>query len=322
MFIERPDLPHPLIAAIQDPYYSEGLDEYFSTLPKDHKDKYAGRHLSATTLARSPRSRVLAARHASKILKDPLDNIWMLLGHVIHSILEKHPDADDMIEKRLGVDVDGVWVHGQVDRYIPRLARIEDWKLKKAASMLYPDSFEYVAQQNILAWLFRKHGYPVEEIGLAYIFRDHDPRQWREGGKYPKEPFMSANLPMWSDKVVEAWIRERVRVHMEAEKLNDDELPFCTDEERWVGDPSYKVFKIDIAKDGTQTKQKRAKLRCNSKMEAQMFCDENSTDSKGKAIVYRIEEIKARPTKCFYCDGLDFCNQRQAEKAHEQEDDE
>ena len=51
-YIDRPDLPGPILTALLDPYYQEGLNEHFESLPDKIKKKVNGcPHFSVTTLA-------------------------------------------------------------------------------------------------------------------------------------------------------------------------------------------------------------------------------------------------------------------------------
>ena len=62
---------------------------------------------------------------------------------------------------------------------------------------------------------------------------------------YPKAPVQIVDIPVWKDEDVEAYIKERVKLHKKSKLLSDigDELPLCTDEERWKKPTKYAVMK-------------------------------------------------------------------------------
>jgi hypothetical protein len=62
---------------------------------------------------------------------------------------------------------------------------------------------------------------------------------------YPKAPIQVIEIPIWTHDRVEAFIRERINLHRDS-KVNADwneELPLCTEEERWVRETKYAVKK-------------------------------------------------------------------------------
>lgn len=329
-YADRDDVPAELLSALKDPYYTEGLKDHFQGLP----DRYRANHFSVTTLIRSGRQVALGSRHGDKVLHDPLDGMWRLFGHVIHSIMENHGKAEDpdaMIELRVGHEIEGFYAHGQADLYLPGSYKIRDYKVTKAEAMLYDDKDEHVQQLNLLAALFRLNGHPVEELELVFVFRNHDPRKYVEGGRYPKEAVMVSPVPVWDYERAEQFLRDRVRLHIEASKTKDEDLAECTDKERWQGPPLYKVYKLNP--DGSR--QMKAKATVETKLGAEDWLDahleeleaaHNEREAKRIAKLvkaqdpkpferpeFEIVELPGKPIKCFFCEIADFCSQRQVE---------
>lgn len=343
-YTDRHDLPGPLLRALQDPYYVEGLNDHFDQFPEELRRKYRENNFSATTLPRSPRQKALNDRHSHRVLLDPLANFWKMMGHVIHSILEKHGDEGAIIEQRLGVELTigrgygakVVYVHGQVDEYNPRTATIRDWKITSAMSMAHPTRREYEAQLNILAHLFRINGFPVEAVENTYLFKDwssknvrDDPDHW-----YPKEQVLTRSVNLWTEEAIESYIIERVSLHMQAKRLADSDLPLCTDEERWMRNPRYKAYKFDPKKGERQVK---AKFMTESLEEMNAWLshpdnaferakgpDKKNTDLPDlmKPIKYEVLEQRAKPARCEFCEIAAFCNQRQSELAQDDPEEE
>lgn len=332
-YTDRPDVPKVILSALTDPTYSTDLNDHMQNLPPEVRSM---RSLSVTTLPRSPRQRILEARHSGEVTVDPVDDgFWKMFGHVIHSILEEHAEPGDLVEERKGITVNGVYVHGQADIYSPPIQRLDDYKITKAASMLYGDKSEHHYQLNVLALIWKLNGFPVKSIRNVFLFRDFDPRQVKEGSLYPKSHIEVHDVPLWDDKVTIQYIKDRVRLHLEPESLDDDQLPYCTNEERWMGLPEFKVYKMDLDKEsGLFKPQSKAKIRSNSKLECQTFIDDpvnkhpklkvkgKNTDEldTSKEIQFSMIEVPAKPTRCSFCNYFQWCNQRQIEVASQSTD--
>ena len=323
-YLPRPDLPEPILFALQDPYYQEGLNEHFDQIDPKIRKKFE-HHFSVTTVARPPRQRVLSKRYSDRVILDPLgDGFWRMFGHTIHSILQEAANRNPVLEAevRLGtvvkVKVAGkahqVYIHGQADLYDPRIKMLDDYKITKAESMYYENKDEYIFQLNALAYIWRQNGKPVDAIRNVYLFRNYDPRRYKEGGKYPKEHVAMIDIPIWDDARILKSIEDRVTKHMIAELADDDHLPRCSSAERWESQTSYRAIKIDPK---TGEPQKKSKFASEVKMEVHDWIQANSTaaDKKGKVtnINYEVREIPGKSVRCDYCEIAAFCAQRQAE---------
>ncbi len=328
-YADRPDLPSPILGALMDPAYYDGLATFKENLPP-RVVRQAKLMLSATTLNKSPRQRILFARHSHKLLIDPLAEMYRMFGHVIHSILEKNVAPGDVIEQRVGsMFLGDIYVHGQADRYVPGQRLLQDWKCSKAISLTYPDKDEYHAQLNVLSVLFGRNDHPVERLENVFILRDWSANYVKEGSLYPKEPIIVAPIPVWETERVLDYIRTRAKAHKDAEALPDDELPFCTDHERWMSDDLYRVVKL--TDEGEM--QKVAKFKSISKIEAEDKLRELAEEAKAKIIAdnaakkkpkdlsqltfpsFVIDKRHGVPRKCFHCEMRPFCNQFKAEEA-------
>ena len=103
---------------------------------------------------------------------------------------------------------------------------------------------------------------------------------------------------MWSDEEQERFINERVSIHQDAEVeyLINNELPLCTDAERWRRKDTYRV-----EKEG----RKSAVRVLDTKEEADKYM-EGHKDSK----LLKVVEAKGECVRCAnYCDVAEFCNQ-------------
>lgn len=199
--------------------------------------------ISNTTLTMPPRIKQLKQRHRHEIQEDLSDFFAMFLGSAVHDYIARRSMAPHrIIEKAFYYDIDGTKVGGIVDLYDTKTFTQDDYKVVRAWSFLNGMKPEYEQQLNINTWLLRKNGHKVDRHRIVALYRD-----WSEGQaynkSYPQSHCVAYEAPIWKDTDAEAWIRERVELHKDAEKLPDDELPHCSSAERWEKPEKYAVMK-------------------------------------------------------------------------------
>lgn len=335
IFLDCPGIPLPIIRALQSDAYRESLDSHFEQLPPHIQGKFH-HAISVTTVPRSPRQRLLFARHSSEIVVDPLGKTHAMLGRVVHSILEENKEEGQIVEERLGIIFplvlpDGkrldIYLHGAADIYDPAKEELDDYKTPKTASLLY-DKSDHHAQLNVLGYIWRKNGKKVSKLNNIYLLlKDWDPHKISDTNDYPKLPVVVSPVPLWTDDECLTYLNGRLLAHFSNESKSDDDLDYCTDQERWQSTPLFKVLKLE--EDGTP--QKIAKATCGSCIEAddaisvlleeelQKLKEKNNKLKKPKpeetliTPSYIIKEIPSTPRRCDHCDVFAWCNQRKAE---------
>lgn len=233
------NLPKPVVDAIVNDGYTKGDSD-----------------ISITGLSKPPRMRVLTKIHADEITTDVSDRISSLLGRAIHKILEEANPAG-LVERRAYIDIDGVTISGQADVVYSDEGILDDYKLLpvRKANENGLDADEFVAQLNSYAYLLR-HGTFVEpdgtkvptglvinKIRIVAFFRDWFQagvaKAAKDGFYYPPAQVQVYELPLWDDGKTLLYLKERIRLHKEANK----KLPKCTPEERWAEPDKYAVMK-------------------------------------------------------------------------------
>jgi hypothetical protein len=269
--INRFNLPEPLVKAIT-------------------WDSHPRTGFSVTDLIQPPRITQLTRRHWDEIEIDASDRIWVLLGSAIHYILDKSDIPDTEREQIVKVNIDGFELVGRVD--LSHNLTTFDYKVTSVWSFVFePDGREdWHAQLNIYRWMRLKNNLPTDRIRVCAILRD-----WQQSktlnADYPPVPVAIINIPIWPDEKVEGYLKERIRMHLEAEKLPDNELPLCTDEDMWSKPTTYAIMKAN---------RKTAIKVCYSREEAEhnMLAGEYIVERPGKR--GRCEG---------YCDVNSWCNQ-------------
>ena len=150
------------------------------------------------------------------------------------------------------------------------------------------EMLEFERQLNIYAFLLRQNGMNPERLFISAVVRDWS--DIRVTGNYPDTMFPVFELNMWSPEETEAYIKERLEVHF------SEDMPLCTDEERWMSQPKYAVV---------SQKTGKAIRVFNTEDEALNYNTKSSV---------RIEKRTAEPIRCKrFCEVAEFCEQYQSE---------
>jgi hypothetical protein len=245
--------------------------------------------------------------------QDVADMLWMLLGTALHVVAERSEVAGHTNEERLMIGIDDVILSGAIDlqKNDKDGTVITDYKFTSAWALMN-DKPEWEQQQNIYKYLVeRVKKQPVKKLEICALIRDWSRRDAMNKPSYPQAPIQIINIPIWTHDRVEHFIKERINLHRDA-KVNidwDEELPLCTEEERWVRETKYAV-----KKDGRKT----AVRVFDTEEEAQALLAEMPVKDKGF-----IETRKGEAVRCTgnFCGVNQWCTQYQASLKEEVVDD-
>lgn len=321
-------LPQPFAEAImEDLYYGkreEGLRRYCE---ENGLELTAIIHYSVGELIKSPRQVLLARRHLHEMLKDVATEVFRILGTAIHLLLwtaaKRMNDRGDhpyyRAEERLftHVVIDGVTVviSGEPDLVGPDDV-IDDYKVTAVWSWLKGVKDEWTKQLNVYAWLrWTVLNKETKGLRICFVLRDWNVNETVQKG-YPPAGAQVMAVPQWTLDETWSFIKERVRIHLAARPLSDDEQPECSDDEMWArpdawaviregGSRAAKVFTAEFATPtGNQTREEAAHLEA--------VHDMNSRNDKLKKNdkPYIVEHRPGERTKCLrFCDAKPWCNQ-------------
>tara|TARA_R100000458_G_C8270427_1_gene245182 strand:+ start:584 stop:1468 length:885 start_codon:yes stop_codon:yes gene_type:complete len=287
-YTNKHNLPPEIIRAIENDSYSKGESV-----------------ISITGLLQPPRIRLLKEKHKDEITSDYSDEIWKILGQSIHTILERANEnyEDTITEHRYFTDVNGWTISGQTDSLALEENTLKDYKITSVwtvISALNGGKADWEQQLNCYAWLHKvETGKNIDQLNIIALARDWNKRELqRRSGDYPSSAISVIEIPVWSFAKQDKFIKERVSLHQEAEvkSLFNDELPLCTDEERWKKADTWRVMKKG---------RKTAVRVLPSLKEAEEYL--NNSDIPH----LNIEHSEGEPMRCSgnYCDVADFCEQ-------------
>jgi len=278
------NVPETLMTLATTEYYSKGASQY-----------------SVTELMSPPRIRRLREQHDEKVVQDVADNLWQLLGSALHVVMERGVTDGYIQEERLFINVDEIAISGQIDlqKETPEGIVIIDYKFTSAWAVMQ-DKVEWEQQLNVYKWLVEKvKKRKVVGLQICAFIRDFSRHEKKEG--YPKAPIHMVDIPMWDAVKTETYVRDRLEQHRNAKMFQDfgEELPLCSDEERWQRETVYAV-----KREGRKTAIKLFKSI------------EEATELAKKEKGY-VETRKGEPVRCTgnYCGVAEWCDQYQAELA-------
>ena len=237
---------------------------------------------------------------------DVSEMIWMLLGTALHVVAERSVIDGHTNEERLFLTIDDIILSGAIDlqRNDHDGTVITDYKFTSAWSLMN-DKPEWIQQQNIYRYIYEKvKKTPVKGLQICAFIRDFSRRKAQADASYPQATIQIVEIPMWTMSQTEEFIKTRIDLHRES-KVNadwDEELPLCSEEERWMRDTTYAV-----KKEGRKT----AIRVFDTDVEAQELLA--TMTAKDKAFV---EVRKGEAVRCTgnYCGVSKWCSQFQSTK--------
>jgi len=209
--------------------------------------------ISVTSLNNPPKMFQLSRRHWVDLEEDVSDNIWRLLGSAVHEVLARIHEDGRLIEKRIYLDlttnkiihvlddeklqpeVGHIYISGKPDLYDMVEEALEDYKVTSVWAVKF-DKVEWVNQVNLYSYLLRKSGYPVTKGFINAILRDWSAAQSKKSDDYPPIAYKKIEIPIWTIEEQEQHIKERIEFHKKYMDTPDDEIPPCSEEERWKND--------------------------------------------------------------------------------------
>ena len=202
-------------------------------------------HWSVTQLIGAPRITVLRNQFKKEITEteDLSDRFWSLMGSNIHKILEHAVTDNSVVEERIFLEAQGVTVSGQIDvqEHGDGVVDLIDWKFTNVYAVSRPKP-EWESQLNLYAYLVQKvKGVKVEKASVCAIIRDWRKTDSLRRSGYPVAPIVMIDIPLWSFTMQEKFFEARLSTLLHAYTLNSlgEELPECSDEDRWLRDGVY-----------------------------------------------------------------------------------
>lgn len=244
---------------------------------------------------------------------DVIDCFWALLGSGVHKVLElgNEDRTNVRTEERLYATVHGWEISAQLDQQTDRhtdsgrdVTDIMDYKVTSVWAVLN-EKIEWEYQLNVQAFLVREsRKRDIGKLQICAVIRDWERSRAAWDRDYPDYPIVVINVPLWKPFIAKQWVEKRVQMHQLAGMADtQDELPLCTDDERWIRDEKWKVRKLDA---------KRAYRSFDTEADANRFWLGLKEDDKKQ---YEVVRAPGKPIRCEgdYCSVAKWCQQYQKE---------
>lgn len=259
--------------------------------------QYTDKRYSVTSVLKGTREAILQRRHSEEIETDVSEMVWAIFGSAVHKILEQSEEtADQLKENWLSVEVqNGYELSGIFDLYDDATGTVTDYKTATVWKFIYKEFDDWRTQCLAYVWLLRKIGFNARRGEIVGMLKDHSKTKAKTDHTYPQHPVQRIcwNFTDKDLEGFESWLKVKFSEIEQAEKLSDDDLPLCSDVERW-----HKPDKYAVMKEGRKTAVKLydSEEEANARVEA---------EGKG----FYVEHRKGEDSKCLnYCSACEFCS--------------
>jgi hypothetical protein len=195
---------------------------------------------SATEILKSTREIILTRQHWDDIEQDVSDLIWQIFGTAVHKLASDNDDTGNA-EIRLYSDVDDTTLSGQYDLYDADTFTLIDYKTASVWKVIYGDFDDWRRQGLIYAWLNARNGQHVERVRFHAFLKDWSSADAKYKADYPQLAVYTYEFTVGALDIVE--IDEYIRNKINAITAVYDELPLCTEKERWNTGTKYAAMK-------------------------------------------------------------------------------
>lgn len=209
--------------------------------------------------------------------------------------LEQNPDCIPVyMEQRTSKELNGYTISGQFDFLAE--AQLEDFKTTGTYTFEKGvNDNKFALQGSIYRWLnptlIKK---PATKIN--YLFTDWSANKALASPKYPQSPVMSVPIKLMSLEETEQYLKNKLNQLDIHKETPETELPFCSAEELWQGEPEYKYF-------AKPESTRATKVFGNDVKAAYAYL-------QGRGGRGLIREIPSEARACAFCECHDICSQR------------
>lgn len=317
------NLPAPIASAIiGDPYHHKAMEEVYRQAWEDYgirREEIDSGHIpvfSVTGLIKPVKMTVLEKRYDDKIESDVSDGIYRLFGRMIHELLSSSQGTlSEHRERRLVASIDGALVTGEPDLMDGGI--IDDYKVIAVHALQRGVKVEWEQQLNSYAAIVRKkiaEGYDLElprQLRIIPILRD-----WLKSNtvKHEYPPAAASIMPveMWPELRSQEFLRARIKAHLAARSLTDEQLLDCSEDETWTKPESWAV----IRKGSSRATKVIRVAGAEGRVEAELEAASRNAKLKKNQEPLTVEHRPGEATRCLnFCAVAPFCQQFKNYKA-------
>lgn len=254
------------------------LPEPFNSLVKKEVKEPVENRFSATELLLPVREIVLKRKYSHLLSEDVADMIPALFGTAFHKMMEDSDEGET--EVKLELNLGKYTIVGKIDKVDNDT--ICDYKTCKVSKIMKEDFDDDRHQGLIYAYLrLMTTGVKTKKLKFYNLMKDWSKIQQR--GNYPLYPIYIWEYDIQDSDYdyIEKFIKDKLRDIEEG----FNELPACSDKEKWYTGTKYAVYK----KEG----DKKAAILCDSEEEARNYIT-NKCGGVGRIEIRRGENLKCK----------------------------
>jgi len=265
---------------------------------------------SVTTLLKPPQMVMLEKRYADRVERPLESMISAFIGTGVHSIFEENLKLKSIIEPRYDIErtitdkIHDRIISGRFDALWDS-KHLYDFKTCKVWKKVFdPDMIEWHEQLNIYAYMLKRRGLDIQSINIIAVYLDWQKMRAIRDKDYPQAAVCEYKLELWADAKTEHFLKSRIELMKKAEDVQDEFLPPCTDEERWMRHENGRsvVYALMSRADAT-----RALKIFDTEAEAKEFASTAKGCTPGVSF---IEARFAQAKRCEdFCSIKGYCNQ-------------
>lgn len=179
-----------------------------------------------------------------------------------------------------------------------------DYKVMSVWGIIFKNHMKHMEQLNYYKAILQAHNIIVTEAKLVCIMRDWKDSDRMKYDDYPEAPIQAYDMPLYPTDKVTAAMLKRLILHFNSEQLPDEQLPECTDKDKWAKPSVWKAYKMPY-NSGDRAAKAFKVTETKEEIEAWM-------KAYGEGLI--LKEIKGENSRCEnFCSVKDFCFQRRRE---------
>lgn len=285
--------------------------------------------ISVTTLMKAPKPYYLNQRYQTT--RDLVDGVTSKIGHGVHAGIEKAwsqtnykanlrklgypeeiinrvkinpscPSPDDIpiyLEIRGYMKFGDYVVTGCADRI--EAGQLKDTKTTSTFAVTSDNKSKDYIKQGSCYRLLHEDKITSDTTIIEFVLKD-----WKKGlaeanPSYPQAPVIDKEYTLMSKAETIDYIKGRLALFDKVKDLPDDELPDCTPDELWMGEPEYKYY---AKRESFLNGGRATKAFGTDKAAAEQY-----VATQGKLGGY-LHTIDPTPKACEYCAAFDRCKQK------------
>jgi hypothetical protein len=232
-------------------------EPYYKSCLRDNHPRFGWNTFSVTELNKGVKEIILNRRHWNELEQDCSDMAWTVFGTAVHKVMEGHDGENELAEERVSMTVSTPFgpknVSGGFDLYNAETKVLTDYKTTGVFSyqmkLKEGTESEWAKQLRIYWLILGKSGFPVKAVRNVIFLKDWSKTSAKRDSSYPQTPVVTINYgfsEVFNSEAaayLEADLAEKITEVLKYKDLPEDQIPDCTEEERWERGECWAVMK-------------------------------------------------------------------------------